>query len=885
MRGTGMRWIAPCVASLVVATGVYGATATARSISPVGPAEASITNEKPAADASKVHPFTAGRRTSGAGAGNRVLLGSDAIAPAPGSTPAGRPASFPFADRRSGSVSSIHVFVDSRSRATSLVAGLYSNANGHPGSLLTVGALNHPEAGAWNSLRVGAVSVRSGHLYWLAVLARGGRLYFRGATNGGCSAQVARQTRMRWLQSSWTGRPDSSVCGISAYAASKGTKRIVKSVLSPVGSGVASAGGVLTGVGVTPTGGSPPTGGPPPTGGGGTTSGLLAPVNVVPPGIAGSPENGDSLVASNGTWVPDSPPYAYQWQDCDTSGGNCTNINEARQPTYTLQPSDVGRTIRVVVTASDLTGSASASSAATTVVSGLSCDLNATPSSLASQVAAASPGQAVCLASGDYSSFTGTSKPAPGITITAAPGATVTFNSGITLNLSSVQNFTLDGTAGGGTMTAGGELDAETSGDALQNKALNLTFQNIAFSASGDVLVQGPENSNVTFNRDTFVAGNAQCSGASSTGTTWQFILPYMTATSATPSGVTIENSVFVASGDLWNPYRAIQTASSMIVNNNVFVGYLDHLDSGSCNHVDTLQVYSRSNGTYGNITFTGNLCYDDYGCFMAFDGTSSNMITDNACFDIEQNCIILYSDSGSVLNHNTQQTDGADPSGCAIQPNVQPCTSSQLFENSNKSGDSTPGGETYTNNTDRSGPSAESGSLTSNTNNMWSGASPPNINGSPTFTGGSNPTTWAGFELSSGSTGRNAGSDGQSVGIRGSAGGPPTGGGSPPANTAAPTVTGTAAQGQTLATTDGSWMIAGGVPTATTYMWWDCPSSTFSPGSCTPIQPQTYPTSANNPTYTLGASDVGEYVFSEVTVTNANGQVNAISGATGPVG
>ena len=58
-------------------------------------------------------------------------------------------------------------------------------------------------------------------------------------------------------------------------------------------------------------------------------------------------------------------------------------------------------------------------------------------------------------------------------------------------------------------MTVGGELDMDTSGDALQNKALNLTFQNIAFSASGIVLIRGPENSNIMFNRDTFVDGNS----------------------------------------------------------------------------------------------------------------------------------------------------------------------------------------------------------------------------------------------------------------------------------------------------------------------------------------------------------------------------------------
>jgi hypothetical protein len=708
-----------------------------------------------------------------------MLLGYDAVGPAHDSMPAGQPASFRFTGRRSGSVSSIHIYLDARNRATSLIAGLYSNANGDPGALLTAGALHHPKAGAWNSLRLRSTSVQSRHIYWLAVLGLGGRLYFRAGRNGRCAAQRARQTKMRSLAFSWTGRPDHSPCRISAYAARNVTNGTVKGVFSPVA-------------------------------GGGT------------PGAAGGP-NGGGTPGAGGAPGPQAAPT-------------------------------------------------------------LSCDLDATTSNFAAQIAAATPGQVVCLASGDYSGFTGTSKSAPGIWITSAPGAAVTFNSGIRLNLSSVQNFTLDGTGGGGTMTVGGLVDMETSGDALQNRALNLTFQNLAFTAGGYVIFQGPEYSNVTFNRDTFVDGNAACSGGNATGATYEFLLPYQTATATTPSGLSIENSVFVAPADLWNPRRAIQTATPMTVADNVFVGYLDHTEAASCNHIDTLQVYSGSNGASGGITFTGNFCYDDYGCFMAFDGTSYNTVTDNACFDIERTCVSLYSDIGSVTNHNTLQTGGADPSGCATQPNTQPCTSSTLLDNGNKPGDVIPSGETYTNNIDHSAPNVEAGSLTTNTNNVWAGASPPNINGSATFTGGADPTTWAGFELTSGSIGHAAANDGMDVGIRSSAGGPPTGGGSAPANTASPSLTGTAAQGQALSTTTGTWMITGYVPTVTTYMWWDCPTSTFSTTSCTPIQPQTAATSANSRTYTLQSSDVGEYVFSEVTVTNANGQVNAVSNATGPV-
>ena len=181
-----------------------------------------------------------------------------------------------------------------------------------------------------------------------------------------------------------------------------------------------------------------------------------------------------------------------------------------------------------------------------------------------------------------------------------------------------------------------------------------------------------------------------------------------------------------------------------------MIVGFLDHTDAASCNHADGLQLYS-GNSDYGNVTFTGNLCYDDYDCIAGFDGTQNNTITDNACFDIESDCISLYADSGSVVNHNTQQTGGADPSGCATGANIQRCSSSQLFDNGNKSGDPAPSNETYTNNVSGSGPGAESGSLTTDTRNMWSGASSPNISGSPTFVGGAHPTTWAGFELTAG--------------------------------------------------------------------------------------------------------------------------------------
>jgi hypothetical protein len=39
-------------------------------------------------------------------------------------------------------------------------------------------------------------------------------------------------------------------------------------------------------------------------------------------------------------------------------------------------------------------------------------------------------------------------------------------------------------------------------------------------------------------------------------------------------------------------------------------------------------------------------------------------------------------------------------------------------------------------------------------------------ISGSPTFTGGSNPTTWGGFQLAAGSLGENRATDGTDIGV-----------------------------------------------------------------------------------------------------------------------
>ena len=99
------------------------------------------------------------------------------------------------------------------------------------------------------------------------------------------------------------------------------------------------------------------------------------PSNTALPTISGTAQQGQTLTTTNGAWTGTAPlSFAYQWQRCDTGGGNCTAIGTATGSAYTLQSADVGDTIRVVVTASNAAGSSSATSAPTAVVGALSHD-------------------------------------------------------------------------------------------------------------------------------------------------------------------------------------------------------------------------------------------------------------------------------------------------------------------------------------------------------------------------------------------------------------------------------------------------------------------------------------------------------------------------------
>ncbi len=83
----------------------------------------------------------------------------------------------------------------------------------------------------------------------------------------------------------------------------------------------------------------------------------LPPVNTVPPNISGTAQTGQTLSSSSGSWTENPTSYTYQWQRCDTTGANCSPISAAKAQTYVLGSSDVNKTLRVTVTASNSAGS------------------------------------------------------------------------------------------------------------------------------------------------------------------------------------------------------------------------------------------------------------------------------------------------------------------------------------------------------------------------------------------------------------------------------------------------------------------------------------------------------------------------------------------------
>jgi hypothetical protein len=88
---------------------------------------------------------------------------------------------------------------------------------------------------------------------------------------------------------------------------------------------------------------------------------VTPPANQSPPTISGQAIVGQKLSASTGAWSGQAPlTYSYQWQRCQPG---CSNVGGATGSSYTLGSQDAGARLRVIVTATNSGGPATAPSA------------------------------------------------------------------------------------------------------------------------------------------------------------------------------------------------------------------------------------------------------------------------------------------------------------------------------------------------------------------------------------------------------------------------------------------------------------------------------------------------------------------------------------------
>ena len=156
---------------------------------------------------------------SGIARADSIGLGTATIESSIDSNDAGLAEAFQATATASGSVASLSVYVDSTSKTTSVVVGLYSDSNSQPGSLLTQGTITSPTAGSWNTVPVPAAPITSGTSYWISVLAPSGTgaFAFRD-TSAGTLSENSSQTNLTSLPATWSPGPKWNDSPISAYA-------------------------------------------------------------------------------------------------------------------------------------------------------------------------------------------------------------------------------------------------------------------------------------------------------------------------------------------------------------------------------------------------------------------------------------------------------------------------------------------------------------------------------------------------------------------------------------------------------------------------------------------------------------------------------------------
>jgi hypothetical protein len=348
-----------------------------------------------------------------------------------------------------------------------------------------------------------------------------------------------------------------------------------------------------------------------------------------------------------------------------------------------------------------------------------SCTQTLSPgASLGSAISSAPAGSTICLNSGSYGSVS---------------VSNVTKNPRVTVRSVSGQGATLSLTTSNGANGFTFDSLTLTKWNMSGSTTKNITVRNIRFTGQADLSLCGVSNANILIDASTFIDITP---GASDPEGRLQIAQP--ACAGSQPVGVTVTNSLFENTSSNVGESDGIQVGATgaVIGPGNTFRGIRQ---ANFDRHIDAIQGYGQR-----NTVITGNYFINNTVDVGIYDDGNGEIITNN----VFQNAVTSFRGAdNTTITHNTFfgsdfriEGKSGTPSGMVIRDN--------LFRNHSVIGSMSCSGCTITHNQFASG-----------------GFGTNNVIGTPTFVGGSSPTTWAGFQLAGSSIGKSAATDGQDMG------------------------------------------------------------------------------------------------------------------------
>jgi hypothetical protein len=351
------------------------------------------------------------------------------------------------------------------------------------------------------------------------------------------------------------------------------------------------------------------------------------------------------------------------------------------------------------------------------------------PSNISTTVSGAAAGTIFCLNDGNYSlTLSGVSKSSD-VIIRSVNSKGANFTNGI--DITSSNHFVLDN------LTIAGGYLGQNKNTAVKNSAFTDYFRVDGTSAGNDnVLIDSNTFTNISLGNG--YEGRLSLGGGGGTG--------------GQPVGITVSNNHFYGGNNTDGIFITNGTYGAQIGPGNEF----DHIVNAGGGHIDALQLY----GGGAHTLITGNYFHENSSGIMACDGNADSVTIKNNVFaNTDYNAVCAAHMTNLLIEHNTIYNNGNFRIDDAVNPQSSTTPTTAIVRNNI--------GAIETGGCNCGGTPPYYGSLTQ-ANNLYSGASSPNINGTPIYTGGANPTTQtgiAGFALASGSPGKNAATDGQDVG------------------------------------------------------------------------------------------------------------------------